>query len=202
MRESDPRVLRTKEHIKQCFFELLEEKPADQITVKELCQKARCSRNTFYVHFQYRDNLFEQLLDDYAKEIAYGFRPLVNSLKEQTGEVIEQYMHNYLEGVYKNIDSVRAIIKSDKTGYFQKILTDEVYKAAIECSKKTIGEQSEATNSEEWQLICRYTTGGFVAFVTYLVCNTSVPFEKSKQILLDIIGPTMFIGEKYLKKCR
>lgn len=54
MEKIDLRVVKTKENITHSFLELLEKKSIEKITVKELCEKARISRNTFYQHHQYK----------------------------------------------------------------------------------------------------------------------------------------------------
>lgn len=199
MRESDPRVIRTRDHIKRCFFELMKEKPAEEISVKELCEVACCSRNTFYMHFQYKDNLYKQLTDECISEIVHGFRPLTSSMDEQTDLIVKQYIHNFLVGIYARFDALKIMIKSDHAGHFREKLADEVYGAIIRTTKHTSGKYSDATDSEEWRLINQYIANGFVGFVIYLVDNLDIPIERSEQILMDLMGPIMYIGEKYLK---
>ncbi len=52
----------TKQKIVREFFALLEEKPADKITVSELCQRCNISRNTFYYHFSDLHALFDDVV--------------------------------------------------------------------------------------------------------------------------------------------
>ena len=49
----DRRVKRTKKVLRECLFELLETATIDEITVKELTEKADVNRSTFY--FYYKD---------------------------------------------------------------------------------------------------------------------------------------------------
>ena len=48
----DPRVERTRRAIKDAFRELVCEKDAGRITVKELTERAGINRKTFYLHFE------------------------------------------------------------------------------------------------------------------------------------------------------
>lgn len=64
MRETDLRVVKTRANIRRCFLELLQEKALNKISLQELCRRAQCSRNTFYMHYQYIDTLYEQLVDE------------------------------------------------------------------------------------------------------------------------------------------
>ena len=45
------RTAYTKTAIRRTFFELLEEKDFDKISVREICQRADINRSTFYRHY-------------------------------------------------------------------------------------------------------------------------------------------------------
>lgn len=65
----DLRVLRTRSAIRSAFDELILEKDADRITVKELTERARIHRKTFYLHFE----TIEALYDDRVRELMDEF---------------------------------------------------------------------------------------------------------------------------------
>ena len=47
----DKRIRKTKSHLRQTLVSMLDEKPFEKITVKELCAASETSRITFYTHF-------------------------------------------------------------------------------------------------------------------------------------------------------
>ena len=51
-RTEDLRVLRTHTLLLRALSDLLQEKPFDEIRVKDLCQRAMVHRSTFYAHFE------------------------------------------------------------------------------------------------------------------------------------------------------
>ena len=55
---------RTRRVIKDAFRELVCEKDAGRITVKELTERAGINRKTFYLHFETIEGLYSALLDD------------------------------------------------------------------------------------------------------------------------------------------
>lgn len=67
----DPRVNKTKQHIENTFFELLQEKEIGHISVKELCSHAEISRSTFYDHFvdfpHFIESLENKVVDKYVE---------------------------------------------------------------------------------------------------------------------------------------
>lgn len=62
----DKRIRKTKHYLKQALIELLVDKPFEQITVTELCQKSDISRITFYAHYKDKfalvDEMFAEML--------------------------------------------------------------------------------------------------------------------------------------------
>lgn len=61
----------TKRAIAGAFWELLDEKPIDKITVTELCERLGISRNTFYYHFGDVYDVVEELfLQEEARLVA------------------------------------------------------------------------------------------------------------------------------------
>ncbi len=65
-RKVDLRVLKTREAIKSTFKEMVCEMDAPKITVKELTERARIHRKTFYLHYTSIEALFEDMLQEAA----------------------------------------------------------------------------------------------------------------------------------------
>lgn len=61
-RRMDLRVQKTREAIKNTFKEMVCEMEASKITVKELTERARIHRKTFYLHYTSIEALFEDML--------------------------------------------------------------------------------------------------------------------------------------------
>lgn len=66
IRHMDRRVRKTREAIKKAFQEMVCEMDASEITVKELAERARIHRKTFYLHYTSLEALFEDMLQDAA----------------------------------------------------------------------------------------------------------------------------------------
>lgn len=65
-RQMDLRVQKTREAIKNTFKEMVCEMDAPKITVKELTERARIHRKTFYLHYTSIEALFEDMLQEAA----------------------------------------------------------------------------------------------------------------------------------------
>ena len=73
----DLRVLKTDELIRSTFLELLSQKEFPEISVKEIAEKARINRSTFYQHYEdkylLRDSIIDQMLQEFREHIAVNF---------------------------------------------------------------------------------------------------------------------------------
>ena len=59
--KEDLRVIKTIEAIKAAFEELIYEKDYDRITVKDLCDRARINKKTFYHYYETLDALLAEM---------------------------------------------------------------------------------------------------------------------------------------------
>ena len=73
--ETDLRVKKTKDSIKNALFDLIEVHGFETITVKELTTKAKINRGTFYLHYENIDDL----IDEYYSIPGMSDEEVVNS---------------------------------------------------------------------------------------------------------------------------
>ena len=66
--KEDLRVQRTKETIRRTFTEMICEMDYEQITIKELTERARINRKTFYLHYNGMDDLLRAMQNEMAQE--------------------------------------------------------------------------------------------------------------------------------------
>lgn len=73
----DLRVVKTIEGIKEAFESLICEKAYEKITVKELCDKARINKKTFYHYYETLDALLAEM----QAELSTGFLERIKNFK-------------------------------------------------------------------------------------------------------------------------
>ena len=64
----DARIVKTKKKIKDTLFCILEKKPIADVSISEICNKAKINRNTFYAHFATPETVLEEITEDYISE--------------------------------------------------------------------------------------------------------------------------------------
>lgn len=67
----DLRIKRTQAAIKKSFFELVEEKGFEHISVKDITDGAMISRNTFYLHYADKYELLNKICDDLMRTLFF-----------------------------------------------------------------------------------------------------------------------------------
>lgn len=67
-KNNDLRVIKTKEAIRKAFEDMILEMDYSEITVKELTERARINRKTFYLHYETIDDLLKELQTDKVKD--------------------------------------------------------------------------------------------------------------------------------------
>ena len=76
-KKEDLRVRKTKEAIHNTFKAMICEMDYEQITIKELAERAQINRKTFYLHYTSLDELLEELQEEIAEnfirlKVSYG----------------------------------------------------------------------------------------------------------------------------------
>lgn len=74
---TDLRVARTREAIRSAFTDMICEMDYEQITIKELAERARVNRKTFYLHYDSLDDL----LGEMQNEMSDRFMQMIKDLK-------------------------------------------------------------------------------------------------------------------------
>ncbi|MEH7031516.1 TetR/AcrR family transcriptional regulator, partial [Priestia megaterium] len=69
MNAIDRRKLKSQKAIQSTFLEMLIEIGFDDITVKNLTEKAELGRKTFYLHYVDKYDLLDHIVDNHIKEL-------------------------------------------------------------------------------------------------------------------------------------
>lgn len=70
---ADMRAERTRGYLRDAVMALLREKPFEELTVREVCQQAQVSKNSFYNHYTALTDLVQ---DCYLQQIVYFRQPM------------------------------------------------------------------------------------------------------------------------------
>ena len=74
-KKSNQLAIRSKDLLTEAFFALLKENPHKRIQVKDLCERAKISRPTFYAHYGTVEDILREYLDESLECIFDEIRP-------------------------------------------------------------------------------------------------------------------------------
>ncbi|WP_028552763.1 TetR/AcrR family transcriptional regulator [Paenibacillus sp. UNC451MF] len=125
----DPRILRTRQLLKDALIQLLQEMDIEKITINRLAEEATINRVTFYLH--YRD--IPDMLDKMAAEMMEDIRSILNKTPENMNsleEVDSSMMVNLLEHIAEHAKFYKIVLGSRKIPIFTerllKLLTGSI----------------------------------------------------------------------------
>lgn len=95
----DPRILRTRAHLREALFDLARERPLDQVTVGDIADRAGVNRTTFYQHYSDKNSLLVDAL-------SVAVEGVVAKIDADTGP---QDGHAILRAYLEHIDTNAAL---------------------------------------------------------------------------------------------
>lgn len=83
----------TRKAIKETFLKLLNDRPLNQITVKDIVEDCGINRNSFYYHFEDLPALVEEIIGEQVRTLIQK-HPTISSVEECFDTVVELVMEN------------------------------------------------------------------------------------------------------------
>ncbi|MGN0292353.1 MAG: TetR/AcrR family transcriptional regulator [Lachnospiraceae bacterium] len=191
----DLRIRKTKKNIRDSFLALLQEKPFSQITVLDICTKAMCSRNTFYVYYTDKEELFHTLIDECVQPIQDAFRVQSESIHTISSERVSDCSRQIIEIMDKNASTIRAFLNSQSSEFFKSRLEEAI---STQIFKESLRLSPQNTMSDTYQAINSYQISGMVGFICFWLQNPAMPKEKAIQLLEKINSPSIWTFLNYL----
>ena len=120
----DRRVRRTRAAIKSSYLTLCRQKPAGQITVKEIMSLANVNRATFYAHFANLEELGAAIELDAAESIAARCE---KALASSSVECAEDAARVVCAAVMEDTEELARVVLPSATGSGKALLRDRAW---------------------------------------------------------------------------
>ncbi|UFT99884.1 TetR/AcrR family transcriptional regulator [Radiobacillus kanasensis] len=120
----DRRINKSKSALRDALILLMENSSFEKITITEIVQHANLNRGTFYRHYQTKEELLEDMIDDVMNDLIHSYRsPYLNTdkffVQELTSPKIKIFEH-----VYSYSKFYSAIVSSNAIPGFQQKICD------------------------------------------------------------------------------
>jgi AcrR family transcriptional regulator len=181
LKKEDLRIIKTKQSIKDSFIELVKEKGYNKVSVTDIVNKANINRNTFYLHYEDKEDLIKQLLNDSAVKIG-SLLGYADFLKHTNFSNISELQIRWgLRIILKNMEDELDLFKTvlndiSLQGYFDHVL---------ETMKLAIAELLDVNNPKS-NLVFEYTMSGIFGLVKQWIKNPSISTSEVAKILAQL----------------
>ena len=123
MNKSESKYFNTAVRFDKALLSLLEKKPFEYITIREICEKAEVNRSTFYLHYENTSDLLKEtttyVLDNFTSYFSVDAESIVaqfaNCNLEDLKFVNEKYLHPYLSFIKDNQRVFSAVLSQPTT---------------------------------------------------------------------------------------
>ena len=195
--EQDLRVLKTRRNIMDSFLALLKENSLEEISVTEICERAQCSRNTFYLHFPYKEALYEKIVDSFVDTICSSFQ----NTEMLPGESEEAYAQRRMRQIGEVLLSRRGQLTPILTGehahvFFAK-LTDKLRNTLLDLTEQMFPGSSE---NKGYRLVCWYSASAIAGFLRGCIYDVPLDTQEALDILCMVHVPVSAVSHKYLEE--
>jgi AcrR family transcriptional regulator len=165
-RKPDRRIQSTRNRLGNALIALIEEKPIDGVTVREVLDRAGVGRSTFYVHYSDKDDLFLSVLEQ-------GLEMWTTTLSRQqeksnrVAPVAEFFAHvasaKRLYRALVNSGRIEAFFELAQ-GYFARGIEQRIIEQRIgeqRIGEQRIGESTDLRNPHQDELTaCSHAIAG------------------------------------------
>jgi AcrR family transcriptional regulator len=127
----DPRILRTRQLIKDAFIDLLQEMEINKITVNRIAERATINRVTFYLHYHDIQDLMEKMAQEMAEDIECIMMSTTTNMKSAE-EIDSLKLINLLEHIAENAKFYKVVLGSTRTPIFTERLLNILTKSITE----------------------------------------------------------------------
>ncbi|KRE47067.1 TetR/AcrR family transcriptional regulator [Paenibacillus sp. Soil522] len=118
---TDPRILRTRQLIRDAFVELLQEMDIEKLSVNRIAERATINRVTFYLHYRDIPDMLEKMAEDMARDI----ERILNDTPANPNSAEEadwKMMVSLLEHIAEHVKFYKVILATKRTPIFTERL--------------------------------------------------------------------------------
>jgi len=189
LNKNDLRYIKTEDNLKQALLTLMKD-----ITIKMICEVARCSRNTFYLHYEVKEDLYNTLVSNVLSSIEGAFTNRVDHIDQINDAQIDEYSDNIMAGVSAHEDTLRVLILKDNglfLNQFTKTIQDTVLKSSSQMSNNAY--------TVKGPLYSAYLAGAISGFIFNWFKNPVCDLQTATKDLKAIHHETIKVSLKQLK---
>ncbi|MDP5276445.1 TetR/AcrR family transcriptional regulator [Chengkuizengella axinellae] len=194
--KEDLRIIRTRKLIGEAFLKLIKQKGFDNITIQNIADEAMINRATFYLHYQDKYDLLDQMMNSVLQELLNIYNPKKHIQKQQ---VMISKLRLTIQSVYENVERHRS--------FYQVMLGEHgIYDFRVKLEEFVVGRFEENIielnmNEDDFKIpkkiLIHFASSAFVGMIDWWLKEENYPTPKEMSLMMSQIvlkGPVGAAG--------
>lgn len=171
--KTDRRIDKTQQALRDAMSSLIDEKPYEQITVKDLVERANVARSSFYAHFRDKDDL-----------LLSGFKMIgINSSDDIFGDAEAHDYPNFAIVLFRGSEQFKSMSRAFLTLDSGTVASHHIRNMLIIQTRDWIKRNSKGeASAADIEAIVHYLASALLGLLTWWVNND---FPHSAQVMSD-----------------
>ncbi|MCL6660675.1 TetR/AcrR family transcriptional regulator [Paenibacillus amylolyticus] len=132
MNSMDRRIKKSKAALKDALIHLMQRHPFKEISITDIVQRADLNRGTFYRHYQYKEDLFNEIIDDVIQDLVTSFRKPYQDEEKFEVNLMPSSAITIFEHVHQHAQFYTLVVKSEASSNFQHMICDVLQDLALQ----------------------------------------------------------------------
>ena len=171
----DLRIIKTKNAIKQAFFSLVEEVGFDNVYVNDIAKRAQINRNTFYLHYESKEDLVQKLANESMLN-RFTDMNIESTFKSKNKRRVAAFFNGLMDEIEANIDIYRIYLINPAMAGYLRISTNKVMDKVFTFIKK----------NDTTKLQIEYLFAGITGIVSKWIVYAIGTKEEVAKVLTDM----------------
>ncbi|GIN96903.1 TetR family transcriptional regulator [Siminovitchia terrae] len=186
-KKTDLRVLRTNQSIRKAFYELIQEKGYEAITIQDIADRAMINRNTFYLHYQDKPDLLDRCVEELLEEIKNAIVQCPISMRPFSISTLETVMQTILEHISHNTSYYQAMLVGENKIYLFQSKMEKIIKDKL--NEGWTSSQGKSTLKISKELLLEYLVSAFMGVIIWWIKNDlPLPVEEVSSQFSKIVA--------------
>lgn len=187
MGQIDLRIIRSKKMIKEAFINLVEEKGYENITIKDISDKAMINRKTFYSHYESVNALFLDILKEHVDVLVENFRyDYVAEEGQSNIEAVTKEMRMIIKHISINKRSIKILLNDSSSYQLTKQLEHLMQERLI--SKIAMINKNRKASKIPVELLTATITSVFIVVIKWWLCSEAYSEEDVSQMFIELVS--------------
>ena len=165
----DRRVLRTRKQLSQSLLELMQQSSFEEITIKDITDRADMNRATFYLHYGTKEELLFKSLESRFDELVHTIETQLETKPDEPIWADGCYEQMVFEHVADHVDLYKVVLDQNGMGTIIHQIID--YIAAVTLRHTIDYHDNQDTNGIPLEAISRHVAGSMFSLIVWWVRN-------------------------------